>query len=123
LRDLKELHSKEMAKFAKAQSMADELAFAWWVPYMLQKRDIILSKIHAQIRKTTHKYGIERPTSVQHANKIDRHNSNRLWNGNLGKEMTEVGVAFKVLEEEMKAPIRWSKVTGHLFWDVKMDFT
>ena len=37
--------------------------------------------------------------------------------------MTEVGVAFEVLEEEMKAPIGWSKVTGHLVWDVKMDFT
>jgi hypothetical protein len=37
--------------------------------------------------------------------------------------MAEVGVAFKVLEKEMKAPIGWSKVTGHLIWDVKMDFT
>ena len=37
--------------------------------------------------------------------------------------MTEVGVVFEVLEEEMKAPIGWSKVTGHLVWDVKMDFT
>jgi hypothetical protein len=37
--------------------------------------------------------------------------------------MTKVGVAFEVLEEEMKAPIGWSKVTGHLVWDVKMDFT
>jgi hypothetical protein len=37
--------------------------------------------------------------------------------------MTDAGVAFEVLEEEMKAPIGWSKVTGHLVWDVKMDFT
>jgi hypothetical protein len=36
--------------------------------------------------------------------------------------MTKVGVAFEVLEEDMKAPVGWSEVTGHLTWDVKMDF-
>jgi hypothetical protein len=90
---------------------------------MLRKRDIILSKIHARIRNTTHKYSIKIPASVEHANKSDRSNSNTLWKDALAKEMTEVGVAFEVLEEEMKAPIGWSKVTGHLVWDVKMDFT
>jgi hypothetical protein len=88
-----------------------------------QKRGIILSKINARIRKTTHKYGIEILTSVEHAYDIDRANSNTLWKDALTKEMTKARVAFEVLEEEMKAPIGWSKVTGHLVWDVKMDFT
>ena len=120
---MKESHPIETAEFAKARSIADKPAFAWWVPYTLRKRDIILSKISARIRKTTHKYGIEIPTSVEHAYDIDRANSNTLWKDALALEMTEVGVAFEVLEEEMKAPIGWSKVTGHLVWDVKMDFT
>jgi hypothetical protein len=78
-------------------------------------RDIILSKINAhQIRKTTHKYRIEILASVEHVYEIDRSNSNTLWKDALAKEMTKVRVAFKVLEEEMKAPIGWSKVTGHL---------
>jgi hypothetical protein len=123
LKDLKKSHTIETAEFAKARSIADEPAFAWWIPYMLRKRDIILSKINARIRKTTHKYGIEIPTSVEHACVIDRANSNTLWKDALAKEMTEVKVAFEVLEEEMKAPIGWSKVAGHLVWDVKMDFT
>ena len=38
-------------------------------------------------------------------------------------EMYNVGVAFEILEEGQKAPIGWSKVTGHLVWDLKMDFT
>ena len=60
LKDLKESHPIETAEFAKARNIADEPAFAWWVPYMLRKHDIIvLSKINARIRKTTHKYGIE----------------------------------------------------------------
>ena len=123
LKDLKESHPIETAEFAKARSIADEPAFAWWVPYTLRKRDVILSKICARIRKTTHKYGIEIPTSVAHALEIDKANSNTFWKDALAKEMTEVGVAFEVLEENMKAPSGWSKVTGHLVWDVKMDFT
>jgi hypothetical protein len=123
LNDLKESHSIETAEFAKARSIADEPAFAWWVPCTLRKRDIILSKIKARNRQTTHKYGIEIPTSLTHAEEIDRRNSNTFWRDALAKEMTEVGVAFEVLEEGIKAPIGWSKVTGHLDWDVKMDFT
>ena len=123
LKDLKESHPIETAEFAKARSIDDEPAFAWWIPYTLRKRDIILSKINARIRKTTHKYGIEIPTSVETALEIDRANTNTFWKDALAKEMTEVGVAFEVLEENIKAPVGWSKVTGHLVWDVKMDFT
>ena len=111
------------AEFAKARNIEDGPAFAWWVPYTLRKRDIILSKMNARIRKTTHKYGIEIPTCVKNAMEIDRSNNNTFWKDALAKEMTEVGVAFEVLEENMRAPIGWSKVTGHLVWDVKMDFT
>jgi hypothetical protein len=123
LKDMKESHPIETAKFAKAQSLADEPAFAWWVPCTLQKRDITLSKINARIRKTTHKCGIETPTSVENAHKINRKNNNTFWKDALVKKMTEVGVAFEVLEENIKTPVGWSKVTGHLVWDVKMDFT
>jgi hypothetical protein len=79
LKDLKESHPCEAAEFAKVQGNADKPAFAWWVPYTLQKRDIILSKIKARIRKTTHKYGIEKPTSMEHAFAIDKKNGNTLW--------------------------------------------
>jgi hypothetical protein len=123
LKDMKESHPIETAEIAKARCIADEPAFDWWVPNTLRKRDIILSKINARIRKTAHKYGIEIPTSVENAMEIDRSNNNTFWKDALAKEMTEVGVAFEVLEEDMKAPIGWSKVTGHLVWDVKMDFT
>jgi hypothetical protein len=37
--------------------------------------------------------------------------------------MYEVGIAFEVLEENAKALAFWSKVTRHLVFDVKMDFT
>ena len=71
LKHMKESHPVEVAEFAKARGIDDEPAFAWWVPYTLRKKDIVLSSIKTRIRKTTHKYGIEIPTSVEHAYKLD----------------------------------------------------
>ena len=73
--------------------------------------------------KQTQKYGIEIPRDVAHAKELDRINSNTLWMHALKKEMYNVGVAFEVLEEGVRAPNGWTKVTSHLVWDVKMDFT
>ena len=123
LKDMKESHPVEVAEFAKARGIADEPAFAWWVPYTLRKRDVILSAVKQRVRKTTHKYGIEIPTSVEHAEEIDRKNGNHLWRAAISKEMTNVGIAFEILEEGKTPPVGWNKVTGHLVFDVKMDFT
>ena len=54
---------------------------------------------------------------------IDERNGNTLWKDALAKEMTEVGIAFEVLNDGQHAPVGWRKTTGHLVWDVKMDFT
>ena len=37
--------------------------------------------------------------------------------------MTNVGIAFEILDEDKSAPVGWSKESGHLVLDVKMDFT
>ena len=123
LKDMKESHPVEVAEFAKARGIANEPAFAWWVPYTLRKRDVILAAVKSRIRKTTHKYGIEIPTSVEHAYRLDEKNGNTFWRDAIKKEMTNVGVAFEVLPEGSGAPPGWRKVTGHLIFDVKMDFT
>ena len=96
---------------------------AWWVPYTLRKREIILAAVKNQIRKMTHKYGIEIPTDMEHADKIDSRNGNTMWRDVLKKEMYNVGVAFEILDEGAHAPHGWKQVAGHLVWDVKMDFT
>jgi len=123
LKDLKESNPVEVAEFAKARGIDNQPTFAWWVPYTLRKRDVILSKVKALLRKTTHKYGIEIPNGVDHAEELDKANGNHLWRNAYEKEMTNVGVAFEVLAEGEKAPVGWKRVTGHLVWDLKMDFT
>jgi len=37
--------------------------------------------------------------------------------------MCNVCIAFEILEEGSKPLVGWSKVSGHLIWDIKMDFS
>ena len=123
LKDLKESNPIEVAEFAKSRGVEKEPAFAWWVPYTLRKRDVIISAVKSRVRKATHKYGVEVPRSVKHAYVIDKRNGNNLWTKAIEKEMSNVGIAFEILDEGSQAPIGWSKESGHLIFDVKMDFT
>ena len=121
--DMKDSHPVEIAEFTKAKGIQGELAFCWWVPYTLQKRDAIMASVSARLRKTTHKNEVKIPKDVHHAWELDKRNGNTMWMDVLAKEMFNVGIAFEVLEEKQSAPPGWSKLTGHLVWDVKMDFT
>ena len=123
LKDMKESHPLECAEFAKARGIDDEVAFAYWVPYTLRKRDVIVAAIRTRCRKTTHKYGIELPRSVEHAYELDKKNGDLYWTKAIEKEMHNVGIAFQILDEGKHAPVGWKQVTGHLVFDVKMDFT
>ena len=123
LADMKESHPVEVAEYARARGIDKEPAFEWWVPHTLKKRQVILSALKKRIRKTTHKYGIEIPTSVEHAFELDRKNGNNLWKDALEMEMYNIGVAFEILEDGKTAPAGYTKVSGHLIWSVKMDFT
>ena len=71
---MKDSHPVDVAEFAKARGIADEAAFAWWVPYTLRKRDIIIKSVKSRARKVSHKYGIDLPTSAEHARELDRRN-------------------------------------------------
>ena len=117
------MHPVETAEFARARGIDDEVAFTYWVPYTLRKRDVIISAMKSLMNQISHKYGIEVPTSVKHSVELDEANSNHLWRDALNKEMHNVGIAFLVQDEGQQAPVGWSKVTGHIIYDVKMDFT
>ena len=38
-------------------------------------------------------------------------------------QMYNIGDAFEILEDGKTAPAGYTKVSGHLIWSVKMDFT
>ena len=97
LKDLKESHPVESAEFAKAHGIATDPDFIWWVPHTLQKRDVIILSVKYIIRRTTYKYGIEIPTSLEHARKLDKANGNDFWRKAIEKEMMNVGISFEVM--------------------------
>ena len=66
----------QVCEYVISCGIQDEPAFAWWVPYVMQKRDVIVSVVKSRIRRTTHKYGIEMPAPgnnvVQNSIYLDR---------------------------------------------------
>jgi hypothetical protein len=66
LRNIKESNPIQLAEYAVANKIAQEPAFAWWVPYTLKRRDRLIMAINTRYCKRTHKFGIEIPTSVEH---------------------------------------------------------
>ena len=39
------------------------------------------------------------------------------------KKILNIGIAFEILPDSQRTPVGWHKVTSHLVWDTKMDFT
>ena len=123
LSDMKESYPIETADYAISRGIDNEPAFDWWVVPTLKRRKAIVAALKTRMRQTRHKYGIEIPTSIEHAKELDQNDGSDFWMKALAKEMYNVGVAFEILAEGQQAPRGWHKVTGHLLWDVKMDFT
>ena len=123
LRLLKEHYPVEVAEFATATSIDREPAFAFWVKHVLKKRNKIISAVKARVTRVTHKYGIEVPTSVARAQAIDAKNNNTLWMDSLTTEMNTIRVAFEFYSRGKSAPDDYTRSSGHIIWDVKMDFT
>ena len=61
--------------------------------------------------------------TLEDALRIDAENKNTYWQDAINKEMKNIAVAFEILKEGESAPIGWSKFSGHIIFDVKMDFT
>ena len=79
LKDIKESNPIEVAEYVTSRNIQDEPVFFWWVPYTLRKRDRIISSVNSRVRRSTHKYGIEIPASINHAEEIDHRNKNTFW--------------------------------------------
>jgi hypothetical protein len=123
LKILKETNPLDVAEFAKSKGLTDEAAFDWWVPFTLRQRDRIIAAVNTRVRRTSHKYGIEVPFTLDQAKKLDHINGNNLWEQAINLEMANVKVAFEILDTDQAIPVGWTKSSGHLVFDVKMDFT
>ena len=120
MKDVKDSYPVQLAEFAMQNGIADEPAFAWWVPYTLKKKSRIISKIKSKYWQRTHKYGIRIPKTVQEAISIDNENGNNLWWDALLKEMKNVRPAFEVYEGDIKKLVGYQEIKCHVVWDIKL---
>jgi Reverse transcriptase (RNA-dependent DNA polymerase) len=124
LKDLKESYPIQVAEYAVANRIAEEPAFAWWVPYVLRKRNRIISKVKAAKTKywiRTHKFGFKIPKTVEEARQIDAENGNTLWWDAIAQEMKNVRPAFEVWEKsESQIPVGYQRINCHMIFDIKL---
>ena len=122
LKDIKESNPIEIADYARANKIDKEPAFAWWIPAVIKRRNAIIKKTSRKIRKNM-KFGIYLPKNYAEAVAMDKENGNTLWQDAVKKEMHNVEIAFKFLDDGTKVPIGFKKITCHLVFDIKFDLT
>lgn len=128
LKDIKCSNPVEVAEYAVANNIHEEPAFKWWVKDTLRKRDRIISKVKAKYWRTTHKFGIRVPKSVDEALQLDKENGNTLWYDAIQKEMKNVRIAFTVWDDGDVSDARkgqklvgYQEIRCHMIFDIKMD--
>ena len=99
LKEVKNGYPTELAKYAVAQGLEDEPAFHWWIPATLNHMRRILKKVKKKYWRTTHKYGIKLPHSVEEALKIDQATNTTFWKDAIEKELRVVKVAWETRED------------------------
>ena len=108
-----------------ANKIEDEPAFAWWVPYVLKKRERIISKAKSKYWRTSHKYGVR-------ALRIDEETGTKFWENALNKEMKKAKVAYETIEgctpeDDRSGQVPelngYQEIKCHVIFDIKMDFT
>jgi hypothetical protein len=133
LKDLKDSNPLEVAEYAVANKLQEEPAFKWWVGEILRRRNRIINKVKSRYWKTTHKFGVRLPHSVQEALQIDEETGTTFWQDAIRKELQKINVAFEFCENLTPEQIRSGNARGdfvgyqeikcHMVFDIKMDLT
>ena len=112
------------AEYFLSQSLECEPAFKCWVPFSLKKHARIISLVKqrsARYLKLSQKYGINLPKTVEEAIMLDKENVNTLWSDAISKEMTNVKVAFKIIDDNESVPRNHQFFKFHMIFFVKID--
>jgi hypothetical protein len=70
--DIKESNPVEVAEYAVHMKLVSEPAFAWWVPFVIKKRDRLIKAVKKRYFRKHQKFGIELPKTVKRALEIDK---------------------------------------------------
>ena len=120
---VKESNPLETAQYAKSRNIIEQPAFAWWALHVLKKvKAIIKATTYRKVRKKL-KFGVVVPDTYEEALQLDKENGNDFWQKSIAKEIKNVKIAFKMLNEGEKPPPGSKKIPYHLIFDVKFDLT
>jgi hypothetical protein len=131
LKYLKDSNPIELAEYAVANRIQEEPAFKWWVSETLRTRNRIIGKVKSRYWKTSHKFGVRLPHSVQEALQIDKETGTDFWWRAIQKETSKVTVALEYYEsmtpeqlrQDPTAYVGFQEIKCHMIFDVKMDLT
>ena len=70
----------------------------------------IIAAVNSRVRKASHNYLIEVPTSLDHVKKTDEINDNIFWMDAINKDMGKISVSFEILEPGKPIPVRCDKI-------------
>ena len=118
---LKESNPVKVVEYSVARKIDNKLAFAWWVPWTLKKRDRIIAAVNKQYHKCTLKFGIEIPKTVKRALELDRENNNTLWMDAIAKEMAAACIALAIQEEGKAINTTHQYMECHMIFKDKLD--
>ena len=65
LNNLKKSNLVKLGKYTSTKTVVYEPAFVWWVHYCLKKLNHIIDAVNLLIKKHTHKYVVEVPTTIR----------------------------------------------------------
>ena len=91
--------------------------------HTLKHRDRLLKAMKKRYFRQTQKYGIELPKTVTRALEIDKETGTTHWKDALEKEMKNVGIAFKILDEDESVPVGFEHIFCHMVMDIKSDMS
>jgi hypothetical protein len=121
LADLRESNPVEVAEYSATNTLHDEPDFSWWLPHVLKTRNIIISAMTKRYHKHIHRFRIQVPKTWDETVKLDEENGNTLWQDAIRKEMNNVHIAFKVLNDEDDIPPTYQEIRYHMMFDVRME--
>jgi hypothetical protein len=107
-----------LVEYAIAHKLQDRPVFAWWVPFVMKKRNHIISKVKSKYWICSHKFGIEIPKTVKYALELDCRNSNTLWWDAIMQEMNNAFEKFN--GEKNDLPVGFQQIQCHMIFDIKL---
>ena len=119
---MKENYPIEMAEYAKGNQFQGEFDFQWWVSYTLKKIDAIISSVKARLMNNSIKYGIKVLRNVQEVKRFNMENINTSWQDDIDFEVATIMPTIDLIDGTRHPP-GFTKSSGYLVFDVKMDFT